>query len=209
MSDTVEAFEEQFDSDAELKDLKEEFVGLHVESLQEQEEDPFQATLEAMLDIWDFDVAPTVKVLQCWSVELQEEIEWQLNNARARAESEAAVLEFYRLRGEGRTVLSASRTLKKAPSEMMALVRLKTRHADSQEVRELREAQLEEHRMKAYRARQRVYNALGSKVQKELADRDFSEVPTEKLAQLMLRLTELSKEDEPPQMGIRIGLTNI
>ncbi|MBX2819522.1 MAG: hypothetical protein KTR29_07565, partial [Rhodothermaceae bacterium] len=91
----------------------------------------------------------------------------------------------------------------------LALARNKTSYDESNEIRTLRSAQLEEHRMKAYRARQRVYNAIGDKIQKELAERDFSDVPTEKLAQLMLKLAELSKEDEPPQMSIQVGHNNI
>ena len=32
---------------------------------------------------------------------------------------------------------------------------------------------------------------------------------TDKLAQLMLKLAELSKEDEPPQMSIQLGMNNV
>ena len=209
MSEATQAFEAQFDESEDLQEMKEQFVCEYVAAELDQEDDPLEVASEALLEYLEWDVEPTREALQPWLDEMSEQIKWQRIQAMARRDVESTVHNFHKLRGEGRTVLSAARSLKKDPSYVLALARNKTSYDESNEIRAMRAAQLEEHRMKAYRARQRVYNAMGDKIQKQLAERDFSDVSTDKLAQLMLKLAELSKEDEPPQMSIQVGHNNI
>ena len=46
---------------------------------------------------------------------------------------------------------------------------------------------------------------MGDKIEKQLAEHDFSDVPTDKRVQLMLKLAERPKEEDPPQMSIQVG----
>lgn len=209
MSNATEVFEAQFDDAEDLQEIKEQFVYEYVVAKLDEEDDPIITAIEVISEMLDWDVEPSKEALEPWLEELADLVDWQRERTLARREANESVHTFHKLRGEGRTVLSAARSLKKDPAQMLALARDKTSYDESDQIRAMRTAQLEEHRMKAYRARQRIYNSIGSKIQKQLAERDFSDVPTDKLAQLMLKLAELSKEDEPTQMSIQLGTSKV
>ena len=210
MSEATRTFEAQYDDDAEeLQEIKEQFVCEYIAAELDEEDDPIITAIEVISEMWDWDVEPSKEALEPWLDELKDLVDSQRKRTLARRELNESVHTFHKLRGEGRTVLSASRSLKKDPAQMLAQARNKTSYDESDKIRAMRAAQLEEHRMKAYRARQRIYNSIGGKIQKQLAERDFSDVSTDKLAQLMLKLAELSKEDEPPQMSIQVGHSSI
>ncbi len=63
--------------------------------------------------------------------------------------------------------------------------------------------------MKGHRARHRLYSSLGKVIHKELEQRDFSKVPTDKLVNLMLKLAELSRKDEAPELEVQVGYINV
>ena len=116
MSEATRVFEAQFDDADDLQEMKEQFVCEYVSAELDQEDDPLEVASEALLEYLEWDVEPTREALEPWLDEMSEQIKWQRIHAMARREVETTVQSFHKLRGEGRTVLSAARSLKKDPS---------------------------------------------------------------------------------------------
>ena len=67
----------------------------------------------------------------------------------------------------------------------------------------------EERALKDYKARRQLYRMLAKKLEDALGDRDLSDVPTEKLMGMLLRLAEASKADEPPRLSVAVGYKDV
>lgn len=68
----------------------------------------------------------------------------------------------------------------------------------------LRQARKEDYAHKAFKARQKAYRLISSKVEKAMKKADFSSLPPDKLADVMLKLAQITKEEEPPEMTVRL-----
>ncbi len=59
-------------------------------------------------------------------------------------------------------------------------------------------------KMRREESRQKAYRAISRKIEKAMRKADFSTLRPDKQADIMLKLAQITKGDEPPEMMIRL-----
>lgn len=195
-------FDAQFQSTEEYDEVIEDIKRSYLLSLAYGDEpDPAESTANYLLETYHgWDVEPTRDDVARLVAPHMEEIERDLPVKRREVEREMLADQFFDLRRKGRTVASIARSLGEEPNVLAHTA------ANAQFVTAKRSGvdlahaiRLEEVRAKAYRARTRFLSKLTKKLETALETRDFSDVSSDKLADLMLRMAELTKDETPPR----------
>ena len=201
-------FDAQF-SGEDLAEWRESFVGYVADMTAHEHEDPVGATLDEVLVAWDWEVEPTREDLDRWRAELDAEIQEALPTAIARASIDKAVTAFHEMRANGRTVASIARSLGLTTEALASIAAEHSGDRQRQRTRAALNARAEDRRHKAHRARVRSLGKLQAKVEAALAKADFSTLPPDKLAVLLIRLAEIARDDEPPTLSVTVGVRTI
>lgn len=125
------------------------------------------------------------------------ELTWRLSRERANHMVADKVDAYAALRSEGKTVVQAARKLDTDPGYLVALADDKLRDDQRDRIRAGRAARREDDAARAFNGRRRLLSALASKLTKEFETRDLSDVPADKLVGMLLKVSELSREDPP------------
>ncbi|GAB5518220.1 MAG: hypothetical protein RhofKO_04710 [Rhodothermales bacterium] len=172
------------------------------------EVDSVSETLAYLEEALEYEVMPQREDLERLLVQNAEDIESERYRRRVEIEHEELTERYFEERRKGRTALSVARSLKRDPADLMRLVeRTAPAHVlenQTQAVRLMRAVRAEEHDLKAFRARQKVFKAITDKIEAALAERSFEDVKTDKLVDMMLRMMELQREDRQPQRNITV-----
>ena len=206
MSDLpVPAFDAQF-SPLDLEEWRETFVLDVAEAIVDEHDDPVQAALDAMLEMYDgYAPDPTRADVERWRVELDAEIQEAIPGALMRATVYKAVDTYHAERAKGRTVVSIARSVGLSPEALAMLVAKEGSGESRKRVRAGISARAEDREHRAHRARTRALGKLQDKVETALAKADFSALPPDKLADLLIRLAELSRETPTPTLSVNVG----
>lgn len=200
----VPAFDAQFEPD-DLADWRDHFVGYVVDFTVDEHADPVGATLDELLAAFEWDVEPTRADLDRWRGDLDTEVRDALPSAIAQASIQKAVTAYHEMRGKGRTVASIARALNLTPDALGRLVAEHSGEFDRKKTKALHAIRDEDRQHRAHRARSRALGRLQDKVEAALATADFTALPADKLADLLLRMAELSRADTPPALSVYVG----
>lgn len=206
MTKAQKAFFEQMGSDTE--EIKQDFLTNYAYGLVDKEEtEPIQYAVDTINSDWDLEPAATSQTVQPWLEDKQ-----AVNFAKLRVEEEIrkqqALFKFSEQREAGATFMASMKAAgEDAPFITRALEKANAFQVNPERLKILRQARREEYQVKAFKARQKAYRMLSNKVEKALKDADFSSLPADKLADIMLKLTQVSKEDTPPEMSIKLDWT--
>lgn len=132
-----------------------------------------------------------------------------LPGAIARASIGKAVTTFHEMRAKGRTVAAIARALGLSPEALATLVETKSTETEKDRTRAGISVRDEDRRHRAHRARTRALGKLQNQVETALAKADFSTLPPDKLADLLIRLAEISRESSPPSLSVSVGFSSI
>ena len=201
-----DAFLEQFDDETELEEFKKDFIERYAWGLVYPDvEDPLQHAIEGIQDEWEMNPAPTGKDVEVW-LEDEEAVRYAKVKAEHALRKENALQAFRDQRVSGGTFMQAVKAANVEPSYMAyALSASNDYEINGEHLEILRQARKEEYRLKAFKTRQKAYRLISSKVEAAMKEADFSKVAPEKLVDMMLKLAEITKEDEQPETVLRIG----
>ncbi|MEM8556792.1 MAG: hypothetical protein AAGG50_03010 [Bacteroidota bacterium] len=209
-ADVLSAFEAQFESDATRAEAVEEVRDAYLMSLAYQVEDPITDAIEFLLETYEYDLDPTPADVERIVEAHRDEIQRELPFKRREVQDDLNAERFFELRREGRTVAAIARTLGVEPGYLAHIASradyLELKRTGVKLARSIRQ---EEAEAKAYRARMRLLSKLSKKVETALESRDFSDVPTENLVGLMLKLADLTREETPPSLSVYVDRKQI
>ncbi|PAP74820.1 hypothetical protein B1759_16730 [Rubrivirga sp. SAORIC476] len=200
----VPAFDAQFNPD-DLAEWRESFVGYVADFTAEDNPDPVGETLDEMIAAFDFEPEPTRADLDRWRAELDAEIAEALPDAIARVSLDRAASAFEEMRAKGRTVASIARSLGLAPEAVALLAADRCGELSRKRTRAAHAVRAEDRAHRQHRARTRSLGKLQGKVEAALDKADFTALPADKLADLLIRLAELARTDEPPALAVNVG----
>ena len=104
---------------------------------------------------------------------------------------------FAEMRAAGKTAVQIARKLGADPGELLQLAGRKLDPQQRERIASARDARREDDAVRAYAGRRRLLGSLAGRLTKEIETRDLSDVPTDKLVSMLLRVSELSREDPP------------
>jgi len=209
METLAHPFDAQFDSPEILQGWKDDVGEYVLDFMADGAGDPLGQTLGELLAAFDWEVEPTRADLERWYTEREAEIRQRLPGRMVERVIDETVDEFHMLRSKGRTVESIARSLKVPTAGMAYVVATHSTEQQRDGTRAALAARREEAAVKAYKARTRLYATLASKVDGEMQKRDFSDVKTEKLVEILLRLTEMAQQDELPHLQVQVGFRSV
>ena len=185
-------------------EAREDFLAYYAHSLIDGEQDPVKQAYDCFFDNWEFEVKVSIEEVKPWA-EDEKAVKLALIKAKEDVRREKAIQAFRHKREAGSTFLQAVKASGEDAAYMTHVVKKANMfELDEKRLQVLRQARIEEHRSKAYKARQKAYRAISSKVKEAMKKADFSKLSPDKLADIMLKLTQITKEDEPPEMTIKL-----
>lgn len=197
----------------------EELVSLYASFVAESEEpepgcapyDPAESMLEYLLDTYEWEgEGPTAAHVEAWAEAHADEIAGAVPWERRKLRSDRLAERFHDLRREGKTVLQIARKLGAEPSYLLGLVARDPYGDGRQEgTKRTLAARREHERYRAAVARRRLLGSMATRFEKELKGRDLADLPTKDLAHLLLKLSEVAREEEPPRLGVSVGLRTL
>ncbi len=201
MTKAQKAFFEQIELEEE--DVKRDFLISYAYGLlDENEDEPLQRAIEMLNAEWELDPKATSAIVQLW-IDDKEAVSLAKLGIEAENRKGIAIQKFREQREAGATYTESVKATGEDPGYMTQVLKEANMFELSPErLRILRQARHEEYRSKAFRARQKAYRLISSKVEKAMKNADFSSVSPDKLADIMLKLSQITKEDEPPIMSI-------
>lgn len=104
---------------------------------------------------------------------------------------------FAEMRAAGKTAVQIARKLGTDPGELLQLAGRKLDPQQRERLDAARCARREDDAVRAFQSRRRLLSSVAGRLTKELETRDLSDVPTDKLVTMLLRVSELSREDPP------------
>lgn len=199
-----------FENEEDRAEAVHEITDMYLTCMACGDDDPAESTLQYLLDSYEYDTEPTVADIERFIEPHREELARRLPLKKMEVKRVLDQDRFFELRGEGRTVASIARTLG-ADKDYLAHSAAQADFLDAkrERVRTAQAIRREEAQAKAYRARMRLLSKLTGKVETALETRDFSDVPTDKLAEMLLRLAQLTKEETPPPLSVSVRGTRI
>ena len=204
MTDKQKAFFKQLNG--EEMEAREDFLSSYAfGQLDEHVKDPLQHALAVFNSEWQLDKEATPESVQLWI-----EDEKAVNIARMKAEQvlrkEKAVQIFREQRQSGATFLESVKATGEDPAYMArVLENVLASELCPEQLRVLRLARVEDHKVTAYEKRQKTFDLIQGKVEKAMEDADFSSLPPDKLADILFKLSQLTKDEKPPEMSISFG----
>ena len=200
---TKDEFYEELDD--HIHDFKTQFLSFYAQgAVDESIEDPLEFAIDMLQEDWEFESGIPEEAVTPWLEDTE-----ALTIAKGRALFERrrmnAIDSFKKKRLAGATFAQASKAAGEKPEYMTQLIKSAPGYEiDEKQFSVLRQARKEEHQHKAYKARQKAYRMISSKVEEAMKTADFTQLPADKLADIILKLAQVTKEDTPPEMTIRV-----
>ncbi len=189
----------------EDEDVKRDFLCSYAYALLDQHEtEPLQRAIDLLNDEWELDPEATPELVKSW-LEDTEAISLAKTKVQQEIRKDNALQKFREHREAGATFMASMKATGEDAAFMThALEKANMFELSPERLKILRQARREEYQAKAFKARQKAYRMLSNKVEEAMKNADFSSLSADKLADIMLKLTQVTKEDEPPVMSIEI-----
>ena len=179
---------------AKKREAREDFLSSYVfGQLDENNKDPLQHALAVFNSEWQLDTEATPESVQLWI-----EDEKALNLARMKAEhvlrKEKAIQIFREHRQSGASFLESVKATGEDPAYMArVLENVLASELCPEQLRVLRLARVEDHKVSAYEKRQKTFDLIQGKVEKAMEDADFSSLPPDKLADISVSVIAIDQ----------------
>lgn len=205
----MSAFLDQFDADDTFPDV---IIAEYAAQIAGGADDAgaLAYVVEFASEEYDLSVAATAEgIRELFGVMGEARMNSELADA-VRYVTRGRAVEVYKAEREaGATFQDASKAAGMTAPAMVQALKAERYSLSSETLATMNDANQEQHAVKGYEARQRLYGLMGRKLARVIRRADYSKMQPEKAIELLLRLAELTRDEKPPAVSVRIGMDRV